>query len=54
MHQVLQRGRIHKTPTRTLQRNWKNYVGCKNTNSDIHHGFPEEYEENSKSWLVLM
>ena len=40
---------LAKTPTRTLQRNWKNYVGCKHTNSDIHHGFPEEYAENSKS-----
>nr|WP_180063912.1 RHS repeat-associated core domain-containing protein [Acinetobacter sp. YH16042] len=39
---------LAKTPTRTLQRNWKNYVGCKYTNSDIHHGFPEEYAEKFK------
>jgi RHS repeat-associated protein len=39
---------LAKTPTRTLQRNWKNYVGCKHTNSDIHHGFPEEYAEKFK------
>lgn len=40
---------LAKTPTRTLQKNWKNYVGCKHTNSDIHHGFPEEYAERFKN-----
>ncbi|HFF4760302.1 TPA: RHS repeat-associated core domain-containing protein, partial [Acinetobacter baumannii] len=40
---------LAKTPTRTLQKNWKNYVGCKHTNLDIHHGFPEEYAERFKN-----
>ena len=34
---------LAKTPTRTLQKNWENYVGSKHIHSDIHHGFPEEY-----------
>lgn len=34
---------LAKTPTRTLQKNWKTHVGKKHTNPDIHHGFPEQH-----------
>ena len=39
---------LAKTPTRTLQNNWLNYVGSRHTNSDIHHGFPEEFAARFK------
>lgn len=39
---------LAKTPTRTLQKGWKDYVGSKHTNPDIHHGFPEELADDFK------
>jgi len=39
---------LAKTPTRTLQKNWLNYVGDKHTLSDIHHGFPETFAKKFK------
>ena len=40
---------LSKTPTRTLQQNWLDYVGSKHINSDIHHGFPEEFADRFKN-----
>jgi len=40
---------LSKTPTSTLQKNWLDYVGSKHTNSDIHHGFPEEFADRFKN-----
>ncbi|MCV9933857.1 hypothetical protein OIU80_16355 [Flavobacterium sp. LS1R47] len=40
---------LSKTPTRTLQKKWLDYVGSKHTNTDIHHGFPEEFADRFKN-----
>lgn len=39
---------LSKTATSTLQKNWLEYVGSQHTNSDIHHGFPEEFADRFK------
>ena len=34
---------LQKTRSDVLQKNWLTYTRCKHKNSDIHHGFPEQY-----------